>query len=60
MSPPFSYVIGALDSDRMVIRTKINAEHMEEDDEISKALPEWVELEYSVSIVYFPTSFRTS
>lgn len=25
------------------------AEHMEEDDETSKSIPKWVELEYSVS-----------
>jgi hypothetical protein len=47
----FSYVIGKSVTMQLISSSharNINTEHMEEDEETTKAIPPWVELEYAV------------
>lgn len=47
----FTYVIGEFGVFLCALRSKMQyiTEHMEEDENTSRAIPKWVELEYSVS-----------
>lgn len=44
-----TYIIGEVPNNIYYLRSaKFSTEHMEEDDEDTKVIPEWVELEYRV------------
>jgi hypothetical protein len=54
---PFTYVIGELSflSSLETIQMSFSLEHMEDDEETTKAIPPWVELEYAVRYNFHPS-----